>query len=292
MTARRLRTREAIGVVSIRTAVDALRSSSCSREALVLALCTPLLCIHERYDPNLVSGAGSAGVTITLADIAALVVVLAAISAARRLGIEPLRRGGLTLVAALALIAAVIVWTVLGPVLTRHLPVRAQPRQRGQVRRVRPVRPGRAADRAAARGRARRRGGAHARGRGREHRRRAPDHRARRQPGQRAGRAADAVLPRLPRLLGPLGDDPRARAGRDRLRLVEPPQALGCGCGCCRRRRSRHLGRDGNGAGAAARWRHPRGLHARAAHALRRPRARRRRTAARDAGGRADPAGR
>ena len=103
--------------------MNALRSSACSREALVLALCTPLLCIHERYDPNLVSSAGSAGVTVTIADIAALVVVLAAISAARRLGIEPLRRGGLTLVAALALIAAVILWTVLGPVLTDGYPL-------------------------------------------------------------------------------------------------------------------------------------------------------------------------
>lgn len=102
--------------------MDALRSSSCSREALVLALCTPLLCIHERYDPNLVSSAGSAAVTITLSDVAALIVVLAAINAARRLGIEPLRRGGLTLAASLALIAAVLLWTAFGPELTDGYP--------------------------------------------------------------------------------------------------------------------------------------------------------------------------
>jgi O-antigen ligase len=102
--------------------VDALRSSSCSREALALALCVPFLCLHERYDPNLVSGLGSASLTVSVADLAALVVAAAAAHAALRRGIEPLRRGGWTLAAALALVAAVPLWAVLGTVLTDGYP--------------------------------------------------------------------------------------------------------------------------------------------------------------------------
>lgn len=89
----------------------------------MLALCAPFLCLHERYDPNLVTGAGSAGVTVSLSDIAALLIVLAAARAAHRLGIEPLRRGGWTLTASLTLIAAVLLWTALGPVLTDGYPL-------------------------------------------------------------------------------------------------------------------------------------------------------------------------
>jgi hypothetical protein len=103
--------------------VDALRSSACSREALVLALCTPLLCIHERYNPNLITGSGSAGLTISLSDVAILVIALAATDAARRLGIGPLTRGGVTLGSALALIAMVLLWTLLGPALTEGYPL-------------------------------------------------------------------------------------------------------------------------------------------------------------------------
>ena len=82
----------------------------------------PFLCLHERYDPNLVNGIGSAGVTISISDVAALAIVVAALVAARRLGIDPLRRGGIALVASLALLAAVVLWTLLGPTLSDGYP--------------------------------------------------------------------------------------------------------------------------------------------------------------------------
>ncbi len=102
--------------------MTALRSRSASREALVLAVCLPVLCIHERYNPNLVNGSGSAGITVALSDLAALLIVGAAVNAARREGLEPLRRGGVTLAAAIALLAAVVVWTLLGPSLATGYP--------------------------------------------------------------------------------------------------------------------------------------------------------------------------
>ena len=103
--------------------MDALRRTSCSTEALVLALCVPFLCVHERYNPDVSIAAGSTSVSIALSDVAVLVIIAAAARAARRFGIEPLRRGGWTLVGAAALIALVFVATLAGPILTDGYPL-------------------------------------------------------------------------------------------------------------------------------------------------------------------------
>ncbi|MEI7759692.1 MAG: O-antigen ligase family protein [Thermoleophilia bacterium] len=103
--------------------MDISRRLPCSAEALVLALCVPLLCIHERYNPDFSLAAGSTSVSVALSDVAVLIVLIAAARAARRLGIEPLRRGGWTLAAAGTLIGLVIVGTLLGPLLTVGYPL-------------------------------------------------------------------------------------------------------------------------------------------------------------------------
>jgi O-antigen ligase len=103
--------------------VDALRRTSCSTEALVLALCVPFLCVHERYNPDVSIAAGSTSVSIALSDVAVLVIIAAAVRAARRFGIEPLRRGGWTLVGAATLFALVFVATLAGPILTEGYPL-------------------------------------------------------------------------------------------------------------------------------------------------------------------------
>ncbi len=61
--------------------------------------------------------------SIALSDVAVLVIIAAAVRAARRFGIEPLRRGGWTLVGAAALIALVFVATLAGPILTDGYPL-------------------------------------------------------------------------------------------------------------------------------------------------------------------------
>ncbi len=103
--------------------MDAPRRLSCSGEALVLALCVPLLCIHERYNPDVAIAVGSTTVNIAVSDVAVLIVLLAAARAARRLGVEPLRRGGWTLIGAAALISIVFAATLAGPVLTDGYPL-------------------------------------------------------------------------------------------------------------------------------------------------------------------------
>ena len=105
--------------------MDAPRRPSCSSEALVLALCIPLLCIHERYNPDVAIAAGSTSISIAVSDVAVLLIIAAALRAGRRLGIEPLRRGGWTLVAAATLIGLVFVGTFAGPVLTDGYPLAA-----------------------------------------------------------------------------------------------------------------------------------------------------------------------
>jgi len=123
VTARRLKSREAIGTISIRGAVDAPRRTSCSTEALVLALCVPFLCVHERYNPAVDIPAGATSVSIALSDVAVLIIILAAVRAGRRLGVEPLRRGGWTLAAAATLIGLIFVGTLAGPILTDGYPL-------------------------------------------------------------------------------------------------------------------------------------------------------------------------
>ncbi len=102
--------------------MDAPERLACSGEALVLALCVPLLCIHERYNPDIGIAAGSTTVNIAASDVAVLIILAAAARAASRLGIAPLRRGGWTLVGAATLIAIVFVATLAGPVLTDGYP--------------------------------------------------------------------------------------------------------------------------------------------------------------------------
>lgn len=102
--------------------MDAPRRLKCSGEALVLALCVPLLCIHERYNPDIGIAARSTTVNIAVSDLAVLIIVAAAVRAARHGGTEPLRRGGLPLIGAAVLIAMVVVATLAGPSLTDGYP--------------------------------------------------------------------------------------------------------------------------------------------------------------------------
>ena len=102
--------------------MDALRRTSFSTEALVLALCVPFLCVHERYNPDVSIAAGATSVSIALSDIAVLIILVAATRAGMRLGIEPLRRGGWTLAAATTLIGLIVVGTLAGPLLTDGYP--------------------------------------------------------------------------------------------------------------------------------------------------------------------------
>ena len=103
--------------------MDASRRISYSREALVLALCTPLLFVHERYNPDISMAVGSTSVDITLSDIAVVIILVAATRAGRRLGVGPLRRGGWTLAAAATLVTLVFVATFAGPLLTDGYPL-------------------------------------------------------------------------------------------------------------------------------------------------------------------------
>ncbi len=103
--------------------MDALRRPSCSTEALVLALCLPFLCVHERFDPDVSIAVGSTSVAVALSDVAVLIILAAAVRVARRSGLEPLRRGGWALVGAMTLIALVLVATVAGPILTDGYPL-------------------------------------------------------------------------------------------------------------------------------------------------------------------------
>ena len=103
--------------------MDTSRRISYSREALVLALCTPLLFVHERYNPDISMAVGSTSVNVSLADIALVIILVAAARAARRLGVGPLRRGGWTLAAAATLVTLVFVATFAGPLLTDGYPL-------------------------------------------------------------------------------------------------------------------------------------------------------------------------
>lgn len=62
-------------------------------EALVLAAAIPVIFLHVKYQPSVEIGLGSTEVGIQLSDVAVLAVVAAGVSAGRRLGFQPLRRG-------------------------------------------------------------------------------------------------------------------------------------------------------------------------------------------------------
>ena len=76
-----------------------------SRGAIVLAAAVPFLFVHERFQPDLSFAAGSTTVDIRLSDVAVLVVVVAAVLAAIRLGVDRLRPAGYLWLAGTALLA-------------------------------------------------------------------------------------------------------------------------------------------------------------------------------------------
>jgi O-antigen ligase len=76
-----------------------------SRGAVVLAAAVPFLFIHERFQPDLSFAAGSTTVDIRLSDVAVLVVIVAAVLAAIRLGVDRLRPAGYLWLAGTALLA-------------------------------------------------------------------------------------------------------------------------------------------------------------------------------------------
>lgn len=89
----------------------------------MLALCTPALFLHDRYNPDVSATVASTSVKISVSDLAMVVILVAAARAARRLGVEPLRRGGWTLAAAAALVTLVFAATFAGPLLTDGYPL-------------------------------------------------------------------------------------------------------------------------------------------------------------------------
>jgi len=92
----------------------------------VLALAVPFLCLHERYNPDVVFGLGSTSVSISLADVAILAVAAASVSAARSQGVEPLRRGFPALVPVAVLMVLVLAFALLGPTLLEGYPLGAK----------------------------------------------------------------------------------------------------------------------------------------------------------------------
>lgn len=105
--------------------MDVPRRISCSREALVLALSVPFLCLHDRYNPDISVSVGSTSVKLSLSDLAMVAILVAALHASRRLGTEPLRRGGWTLALAAAFVGLVIIATLAGPILSDGYPLGA-----------------------------------------------------------------------------------------------------------------------------------------------------------------------
>ena len=102
--------------------MEALTRTRPSPEALALALSIPFLCLHERYSPDVTVDVGTTSVSISTADVAVLVILLAAFRSGHRLGLGPWRNGGVTLAASLLLLATVVVALLLGPVLTDGYP--------------------------------------------------------------------------------------------------------------------------------------------------------------------------
>lgn len=85
----------------------------------------PFLFIHERYNPDVSASLGSTSVDVSLADLAMVAILVAAVHAARRLGAEPLRQGGWTLALAAALVCLVFIATLAGPALSDGYPLAA-----------------------------------------------------------------------------------------------------------------------------------------------------------------------
>jgi len=68
--------------------------------ALVLALAVPTLFVHSTYTFDFSVSLGSTSATVELADLAVLVVAVAALVAARRDGLDALRAGKAVWIAA------------------------------------------------------------------------------------------------------------------------------------------------------------------------------------------------
>lgn len=76
--------------------------------SLVLAAALPLLFVHIRYQPKVSIGLGSTSIELTLADLAVVGVVVAALGRARREGVDPLRGARWVLASAVALVAVAL----------------------------------------------------------------------------------------------------------------------------------------------------------------------------------------
>ena len=91
-------------------------------EAVALAVAFPALALHRDYSPDLALDVGQTAVSIGLADLALLVVTVAALSALRRGGSGPLR-GALSILVPAALLLSLVALTALaGPWLSDEYP--------------------------------------------------------------------------------------------------------------------------------------------------------------------------
>jgi O-antigen ligase len=86
--------------------------ASHSAGGIVLALAIPFIFLHVDYQPHVAVAIGGTNVKVTAADVALLVVAVAAVVSAVREGAEPLRHGKPAWLAATALLAWIGVTTV------------------------------------------------------------------------------------------------------------------------------------------------------------------------------------
>ena len=86
--------------------------------ALLLALAVPAVFVHSTYTPGFELSLGSTEVAVELADVAVLLVALAAAAAARRDGVAVLRPGMPVWIAAAAFLGVVLAGTLYGPAVT------------------------------------------------------------------------------------------------------------------------------------------------------------------------------
>jgi O-antigen ligase len=91
--------------------------------ALVLALAVPPLFLHARYSPGFSVSGGSTSLSVELADLAVLAVAIAALAAARRHGLEPLRGSRAVWIAGAAYLGLVLAGTLYGPAVTDGYPL-------------------------------------------------------------------------------------------------------------------------------------------------------------------------
>lgn len=104
----------AIRPVSGATAVDAVEPTEGSRPTggIVLALAVPFVFLHLNYQPKVAVGLSTTSVEITAADVALLMVAIAAVASVIRQGADPLRHGKPVFLAIAALLSWIGVTTV------------------------------------------------------------------------------------------------------------------------------------------------------------------------------------